>query len=209
MPVEIVQCEQNTPEWLEARLGIPTASNFKTIKAEGKDGGGSATSATRRTYMLKLAGEILTGQPAENYTNADMERGHEMEGEAREMYALTRDAEPQIVGFIRNGNVGCSPDSLLGDDGGLEIKTAAPHIQIDRLLKGKLPPEHVAQVQGTLWVTERQWWDFVSYWPGLPMLVVRVERDEGYIRQLASAVEAFSTELDALVQSIKTYRGFR
>lgn len=209
MAVEIVQCEQGSPEWFAARLGVPTASNFKTIKAEGKDGGGSATSATRRTYLMKLAGEILTGQPADNYSNDDMARGNEMEAEARDLYALTRGADPQSVGFIRNGKVGCSPDSLLGERGGLEIKTCFPHIQIDRLLRDRLPPEHVAQVQGNMWVAERDWWDFVSYWPGLPMLVVRVERDEEYIKSLATAVAAFSDELDSLVQSIRSYGKFK
>jgi hypothetical protein len=101
--------------------------------AKGKDGG---KSLTRKTYMLKLAGEILTGEPMESYSNEHMERGKEQEAEAREAYELMKDVDCQQVGFIVNGDKGCSPDSLIGDDGGLEIKTALPHIQVERLLKG-------------------------------------------------------------------------
>ena len=162
--------EQGSAEWFAARAGIPTASKFATVMAKGEG-------KTRNEYMRKLAGELLTGEPMDSYTNAHMERGKEMEDEARNTYALIYDAEPQRVGFIRNGNKGGSPDSLIGEDGGLEIKTALPHIQIERLLRNDLPPEHRAQVQGNIWIAEREWWDFVSYWPRLPMMRVRVPRE--------------------------------
>lgn len=205
MTVEILDCEQNSPEWFEARAGIVTASTFAKVLAQGKDGGASVG---RRDLMLKLAGEILTGEPApEGYRNADMDRGHEHEPRARALYAL-RYAAPTRVGFVRNGRAGASPDSLVGDNGGLEIKCAIPSVQIDRLLKGRVPPEYVAQVQGSLWVCEREWWDFMSFCPGLPPLVVRATRDETYIAKLASAVEAFNAELDAMVDSIRTYQDF-
>jgi len=200
MAPRIIDCEQGSPEWYEARLGLPTASEFSTIIAKGKDGGASVT---RRTYLLKLAGEILTGRPMESYSNSHMERGKEQEDEARQAYELMKDIDCQRVGFIVNGDKGCSPDSLIGEDGGLEIKTALPHIQVDRLLKGELPPEHRAQVQGSMWVSERKWWDFCSYCPGLPLLIVRVPRDDGYIATLSGAVSAFSMELAATVATIQ------
>jgi len=205
MTLQIIDVEQNSPEWMQARCGIVTASTFAKVLSQGKDGGASVG---RRDLMLKLAGEILTGEPApEGYRNTDMDRGHEQEPEARALYALRYDA-PERVGFIRNGRKGASPDSLVGNNGGLEIKCAIPSVQIDRLLKGRVPPEHVAQVQGTLWVSEREWWDFMSYCPGLPPLVVRAHRDEAYIAQLAKAVDAFNDELDAVVNSIRTYQDF-
>ncbi len=154
--------------------------------------------------MLKLAGEILTGEPMESYSNSHMERGKEQEAEAREAYELMKDVDCQQVGFIRNGDKGCSPDSLIGDDGALEIKTALPHIQVERLLRGDLPPEHRAQVQGVLWVAERAWIDFVSYCPRLPLLIVRVPRDDGYIATLAGAVKEFNVELANVVETIRT-----
>lgn len=237
--MQIITCEQGTPEWFEARKGIPTASEFSTVLAEGKEGllpaaimdamvksgcsaeqlasavkaaraRGASPSQARLKYLRTLAGEIIRGTPEdEGFTNSHMERGKIMEDEARDLYAFARGVDPIRVGFIRNGNAGASPDSLIGDDGGLEIKTALAHIQIERLQKATLPSEHVAQVQGGLWITGRSWWDFVSYSPGLPPLIIRVERDEAYIAQLAKAVEAFNQELDNIVQSIRTYQDFQ
>lgn len=233
--MQILDCPQGSDAWFQARLGIPTASEFSTVLAEPRGDGAlpqavmdamvknnctaaqlaaavkaakrknSSHAATRKLYMRKLAGEILTGRPAESYTNIHMERGHEQEDEARKLYAFMTDAELQRVGFIRRGNAGCSPDSLIGDMGGLEIKSALPHIQIERLEKNDLPPEHRAQVQGNIWIAGREWWDFVSYCPGLPLLVVRVHRDDGYIATLAGAVNEFNAELAELVERIRRY----
>jgi hypothetical protein len=134
-----------------------------------------------------------------------MERGKAMEDEARETYAFILDVEPERVGFVRNGMKGASPDSLIGANGGLEIKTALPDIQIDRLERDRLPPEHVAQVQGNIWTVEREWWDFVSFWPKLPMLRVRVYRDEAYIKAMSDEVDRFNDELAELVERIRRY----
>lgn len=205
--IQVIDCEQGSAEWFAARAGIPTASEFSTVMAKGKDGGASVT---RAKYMRQLAGEILTGEPApEGYSNAFMERGKLLEDEARRLYAFMKDAEPQRVGFIRNGSKGASPDSLIGDNAGLEIKVAIPAVQIERLQSGKLPSEYKAQVQGSLWVTERETWDFVSYCPKLPPLILTVHRDEEYIAALAKAVDAFNEELDALVNSIRTFQDFK
>jgi hypothetical protein len=198
--IQVIECEQGTEEWCAARLGIPTASKFATVMAKGKEGGASKT---RSEYMRKLAGELLTGEQMDCFTSHHTERGKVMEDEARTLYAFMRDCEPQTIGFIRNGQKGCSPDSLIGKDGGLEIKTALPHIQVERLLAGTCPSEHRAQVQGNIWIAEREWWDFVSYWPRLPLLVVREYRNEEYIAKLASAVDQFNEELAELVERIR------
>lgn len=200
--MQIIDCIQGEPEWFTARAGIPTASMFKTVMAMGPKGG---KSATRVDYLNKLAGELLTGEPMVNYVSPDMERGKLMEDEARDLYAFQNGIEPQRVGFIRNGDKGASPDSLLGASGGLEIKSAAAHVQIERLLDGGLPAEHKAQVQGSLWVAEREFWDFASYCPKLPLLVVRVYRDEKYIESISLAVELFNTELRQTVEYIRRY----
>lgn len=200
--IEIFDCEQGTPEWFECRMGIPTASEFKTLIGVKKD---AREKVTRQTYMRKLAGERITGVPAESYSNAYMERGHDYEDEARRAYTFMTDLEPKRVGFIRMRDTGCSPDSLVADDGGLEIKVALPHIQIERLEKNELPPEHRAQVQGSLWITGRKWWDYCSYCPKLPLFVTRVHRDDGYIATIAGAVNEFNAELDDLVRRIQNY----
>lgn len=197
--LEIINCEQGTPEWFQARAGIPTASEFSTLMAKGK---GKAESVTRRKYMLKLLGERMTGQIEEGFTNHHMERGKVMEEQARKAYALMEDAEPKQVGFIRNGNKGASPDSLIGDAGMLEIKTKLPHLQLEVLLADTLPSEHKAQVQGQLWVAEREWCDFCSFWPGLPLFVTRVYRDEEYIKTIAEAVERFLADMNEIHEQL-------
>lgn len=207
MPEIFHDLEQGSEEWFAVRAGLPTASEFKTVRANGK---GGSESVTRAKYMRQLAGEILTGEPAPaGYSNDHMLRGQEQEDDARRLFSLITDFEPIRVGFVREGRAGCSPDSLIGEDAGLEIKCAIPAVQIERLQLGRLPPEHVAQVQGSLWVTGRQHWHFVSYCPRLPPLIVRVDRDEAYIEQLARDVEAFNQELDNIVQSIRTYSDFK
>lgn len=206
MGVEIIDCEQNSAEWFAARAGVATASKFHTVMARGKEGGASVT---RAAYLRQLAGEILTGEPApEGYSNDFMARGHEYEDEARRMFAFMRDVDPTRVGFVRNGRMGCSPDSLIGDGAGLEIKVAIPAVQIERLQRGTLPTEHVAQVQGSMLVTDRPTWHFVSYCPKLPALILDVPRDDAYVAQLAKSIDAFNSELDALVASIRTYQDF-
>lgn len=204
MELQIFDCEQGTPEWYQCRLGIPTASEFQTLLAKGR--GANGESKERRTYLRKLAGERLTGDPMWTFQNEHMERGKEMEAEARDLYSMLRDVEPQRVGFLRRGDVGCSPDSLIGEDGMLEIKTKLPHLQIAVLEEGEVPAEHKAQLQGQLWVAGRQWVDFVSYWPGLPPFVKRVERDEVYIASLKVAVDEFLADLVDLVERINTYK---
>lgn len=200
--MQIVDCEQGSPEWFAARAGMPTASEFSTILASGRGGGDSKM---RRTYMRKLAGEIITGLPAESFSNGYMERGKAMEDEARRAYAFIADVDPQQVGFIVNGPKGCSPDSLIGSDGALEIKTKAPHLLIDVLEADVLPPEHKAQCQGVLWVAEREWIDLAVYFTGMPLFVKRATRDEEYIRKLAAEVDAFNEELARVVEKVRRY----
>lgn len=197
--MQIIECEQGSPEWYAARLGLPTASEFATVMAKGEG-------KTRRTYMLKLAGEIVSGQPMETYNNVHMERGKIMEDDAREFYAYTRKVEPQRVGFIRTDAAGVSPDSLIGDDGGLEIKTALPHLLIEYLLKNDFPPGHKAQVQGALWITGRAWWDLLIYYPGIPKFVVRATPDKDYIANMAGEVDRFNDELAGIVAKVRAYK---
>ena len=105
--MQIIDVEQGSPEWYAARLGIPTASAFSTILSSNKE---AKDKKTRTEYMRKLAGEIVTGEPMESYSNVHMERGKVQEDEARDLYAFMQDCDPQRVGFILNGERGCSPD---------------------------------------------------------------------------------------------------
>lgn len=198
MPVDIVECDQNSPEWYAARLGLPTASAFADVLAKGEG-------KTRRAYLCKLAAEILTGVPLESYSNPFMERGHAQEEAARRAYSLLTDAEPIRVGFIRNGRKGCSPDSLIASAGMLEIKTQRADLLIETLRLDKFPTAHVAQCQGALWITEREWCDIAVFAPGMPLFLKRAFRDERYIADLARAVDEFLADLDATVEGVRRY----
>lgn len=204
MAIEVFDCAQGSADWYACRLGIPTASEFATIMAKGKDGG---VSLTRKTYMFKLAGELLTGEPMDSYSNGHMERGKEWEAEARERYAFEREVEPRLVGFIRNGQTGASPDSLVEAAGLLEIKTKAAHLQVELLTKGPnyFPPEFKAQTQGQLMVAEREWVDLGVYCRKLPLFLTRAVRDEPYIANLRGEVDRFNDELAALVERVRRY----
>lgn len=202
--LEIFDFEQGSDEWFRARMGIPTASEFGTLLMKGKGGG---ESKTRQTYLYKLAGEIITGEPMENYTNAHMERGKIMEDEARKFYAFMQDEDLTRVGFVKNGNTGCSPDSLIGEKGILEIKTKLPHLMVELLLKDEVPNEHLAQCQGNLWVTEREWIDIAIYWPKMPLFTKRLYRDEVHIKTIASAVNIFNEELSQTVDRLRRLSG--
>jgi len=202
--LEIIECIQGEESWFRARMGIPTASKFATVmrsKGKGEDG----KSVTRQKYMDQLAGEIITGQLVEPYTNVHLERGKEMEADARLHYAFVEDRVPQLVGFVRNGNKGASPDSFIDGDGMLEIKTALPDILIDTIRRDVFPTQHYAQCQGGLWVCEREWIDLIVYWPGMPYFVKRAYRDETYIKKMAAEVDRFVDELYDLVEWLRRY----
>lgn len=190
--------EQGTPEWHALRAGKVTASEFDTVQAQGRGG----PSKTRQTYMYKLAGQIITGQVEDSYTNGHMERGKVMEDEARAWYEVVHNPVRQ-VGFIEEGRTGYSPDGLVLENGLLEIKTKLPHLLIPLILSPEFPAEHKAQCQGGLWVSQREWIDLVCYWPGMPVVVRRAYRDEVYISELAKAVSAFIDELDEITNKVR------
>lgn len=202
--IQIFDCPQRSPEWYACRAGIPTASEFSTVMAKGRDGGDSKT---RRTYLLKLAGEIVTGEPMEAYDNPYMERGRAMEDEARDLYEFLADDPLSQAGFLRDDDkgAGCSPDSLVGDKGMVEIKTAAPHILIGHIIKGTFPAEHKAQCQGALWIAEREWIDIAVYWPKMTPFIKRATRDDAYIADLEKAVATFNEELAETVERVRKY----
>jgi hypothetical protein len=202
---EILTCEQGTAEWYEARLGIPTASEFATVLMKGRKKG--AESVTRKKYMCRLAAERVTGEPREPVTSRHLERGKVMEPEARELYEFAHGVECQQVGFIRDNDkrAGCSPDSLVGEDGMLEIKSAFPEFIVEMIDSSGDPSEHTAQRQGNLWLAKREWIDLLVYWPGMPPYECRTYRDEPYIKTLDEEVERFNDELDELTERVRRY----
>ena len=200
---EIVQGSQ---EWLQLRCGLATASEFSSVLASGK---GGAPSITRAAYLNRIVAERLTGEPQISQATGkwlkDLERGKEQEPLARMAYEAKTGAYVEEVPFIKHQTLecGCSPDGLIDLDGGAEIKSVIPTVQLATWESGSYPTEHRAQVQGSLWITGRTYWDYCSYSPTLPpnlrLYVFRVLRDEVYISQLAAAVKQFLTEVEAKV----------
>ena len=185
--MRLIDCEQGTPEWLAARLGVPSASMFaKIVTTKG------AWSTQADSYINQLVAEELTGETTPVYQNEHMIRGTELEPDARSLYELMTDVSVEEVGFCLHDTLkaGCSPDGLVGEDseGGLEIKCPAPATHVEYLRGGVLPSKYKQQVMGCLWITGRQWWDFMSYHPNMKPLIVRVERDEEFIAALEANV---------------------
>lgn len=187
-----------TPEHAQARCGHATSSEFSSVLAKGQG-------KTRAAYLRRVVAEMLTGKPSETYRNAHMERGNEQEPFGRLAYEAKTLNIVEEVEFIPHPTLaaGCSPDGLIGADGGLELKSVIPAVQVETILAGGYPSEHRAQVQGNLWITERKWWDFGSFCPDMPtpelrLYVFRVERDEDYIAKLEAEVTAFVREAERL-----------
>lgn len=209
--VETFDFEQRSEEWFAARMGIPTASEFGAIMSQGEE------ARMRSRYLYRLAGEILSGQPAETYTNRAMERGIAMEPAAIANYEfLHPDAQVERIGFVKrtvrkiHGDivVGCSPDALVGADGLLQVKTMQPDLLAEFIDRGRFPTEHRWQAHGEIWVTGRAWCTLKVFYDGFPVSPEFViERNEAMIRQLSDEVERFSYDLVQVVKRIRERRG--
>lgn len=196
---------QGTPEWLAARLGRATGSRFSDVLAGGKG-------LTRKAYATQLALETITGQVAETFSSQDMAVGTEREPIARAQYeALTGNFVTE-VGFCLHGSLPCgvSPDGLVDEDGGLEIKCPKASTHAGYLALAGEPSGYTAQIQGCMWITGRRWWDFVSYHPDFPanarLIVRRIARDQAFIDRLAGEIATFDLEVRAIADLILEYQ---
>jgi hypothetical protein len=198
--VIIHDCEQGTTRWLKLRAGIPTASEFsRIITPTGK------ASGQWDDYMYTLLAERLTGKLATPYVSLQMERGSRMEAEAVAYYDYLHGVITERVGFITtdDGRYGASPDRLVGEEGLLEIKVPSPHTHVGYLLGKGADKTYKPQIQGQLLVTGRAWVDIMSYNPGLPQALVRVHRDDGFIRDLAKHLDDFCRVMAGYYEQLK------
>ena len=183
--------EQGSPEWIQARLGVVSASDMsKIITPEGK----KAVSTSWNDLMNRLIAESYSGRSDAGFTSQDMDNGKEWEDDARNYLAFDLNQQIDQVGFIykdENKKVGCSPDGLIGENAGVEIKCPRGSTHVSYLLRGKLPTAYKPQVQASLWITQREYWYFLSYYDGLEPLLLKLERDEDYIMKMQSYVADF------------------
>lgn len=190
---------QGTPQWHALRCGVITGSVIGSlITPTGK----IANNSTSRACLADLLAQRITGHSDPGFETRDMQRGIDDEPIARALYAeryapvrqagfVTREVAPGVV-------IGCSPDGLVGDDGGIEIKSRRPKIQMDTILSNAVPPENIMQVQTFMLVTQRQWCDYVSYSSGLPLVVIRCYPDAKLHAAMVDAVVAAEATLSEM-----------
>lgn len=206
--------DQRSDEWFAARAGKITASRMNDVMVERERG--EFKSGPRKgqqkpqpkaltDYAHQLAAERLTMRPRKQVKAAALAWGQTVEPAAVAAYQAETGVIVAPAEFTLHplyDFIGASPDFLVGDDGGGEIKSPeSSEVHLETLLTG-LPPEHIEQIQGGLWVTGRQWWDFVSFHPDFPeshrIYIQRIPRDDQYIERLESAC----LQMEADVQTI-------
>lgn len=199
-PIFVYDVEQGSDDWKELKLGVVSASCFdRIITSTGK------SSSRAKVYQNKLLAEWLTGVPIESFKNEWMDIGNIREGQSRSLYEMVKDTQVKEVGFVYKNHlklVGSSPDGLSQFDvitdtfkKGYETKCPSGGVHIENLLSGKIPSKHIPQVQGSMYVTGLDSWDFMSYYPGMKPLIVTVERDTRYINLMHQEIELFVEEM--------------
>jgi hypothetical protein len=191
--------EQGSDEWLQARCGILTASVIgklitPTLKVADND--------TSRGLTETLVAERISGHVDYVHPSFDMQRGTLDEPYARELYAQQY-GPVREVGFairtIGNLRLGASPDGLVEEDGGIEIKSRRPKTHIRTIVTDRVPAENMAQIQTCMLVFDRPWWDYISYAGGYPLYVERVERDEAWQTAIVDAAAKFEENAALMV----------
>lgn len=201
---------QRTPEWHAKRAGKFTGSKFVDVLARNKKTGEKL--AAWHKLILQVVVERMTGIQEEGPDSFSLRWGREVEPYAREAYELETGllvVESDFITHPKYPFTGCSPDGLIGANGGLEMKSPKDSaVHLDRFLTG-MPEDIRPQVQGCMWVTERDWWDFVSYDPRMKeshrLLRIRCHRDDKYIADLEASVleaEEAAQELQAKLERI-------
>ena len=199
--------DQGSQAWLESRMGKVTASALSNVMM-------AKTAAGYQNYMAQLICERLTGEPVETFKSAAMEHGTETEPQARAFYELETGNEVVECGFIPHptlANSGASPDGLIGDDGGLEIKAPQPAKHIKNLMGGTIDKAYMLQMQWQMECTGREWCDFVSFNPSFPahlqLHVQKVKRDQEMIEDITAAVTSFLSEMESKLRVLEARAG--
>ena len=196
----VIYCEQGSPEWHQARCGIISASNMKSLFTSR---GEKTASGVRETYLNQVIAERLMQKPMDTFQSYDMERGTLLEAQARANFEMYLDVTVQEVGFHMHDDydIGCSPDGLFADTG-VEIKCPKANTHVRYMRSKKLPTEYIQQVQGTMYVMNLERYYFMSYHPDLKPIIIEVKRDNELIDKAAeiliAAAKIVKTETEKL-----------
>jgi putative phage-type endonuclease len=193
--------EQLSPEWFAVHVGRLGGSTIKDACAKGQG-------KSRANLLYRKAGEILSGEAYEGYFNENMQRGIDLEPEARRLYELVRGVDVEQVAVVLSDDPHklCSPDGLVGDSGIIEIKCVIPSVHIETIDKDRIPAQYRKQIQWGLSICQRDWCDFISYCPkivGKSIFIKRTQRDEKLIKELHEGANAFIEDMVKLVERIK------
>lgn len=206
--MKVFRFAQYSEEYWQAKKGLPSASNFHRIITPAK--WEYATGAY--TYACELVAQYYDYNYGmhDEFSTAAMRNGTIIEPEARRAYEFYSGRDVEQVGLCISdcNRFCCSPDGLVGDEGGIELKHPTAATQVKWLLAGVVPPDHLAQCHGFLLVTKRKWIDFLSFYPGMPQLIVRVEPDEKTVK-LAEALETFGKTLTEMRRLIAEHEPMR
>jgi len=202
----VLDCAQRSDKWKQARLGRLNGSRATDMLATLKNGG---EAASRRDLKVQLVLERITGQSHENgYINSDMQRGTDVEPEALAAYEAHTGNLVQPVGYCVHESLMCgvSPDGFVGDDGLVEVKCPRSANHLAYLKAQSVPKEHLAQLVHQLWITGRQWVDFVSFDPRFPeplrLFIVRYPRNDIEIATYLQVVRIFLDEVQAEADAV-------
>lgn len=202
-----IECAQGSQEWHKARAGAITASNFAEVRKRLKTGPNKGEfSSKAKDYAFRLAIERISGEPLdEGFETWAMERGRELEPEARLEHEMQAGVVVQRAGFVLtdDGVFGASADGLIGEDGGSEYKCFVSPERLRMILIDGDTSELVDQVQGCMWITGRRWWHIALYCPALRSIGKalwwrKVIRDDDYIEAMEADLMAFARHVDAI-----------
>lgn len=203
----LAMAEQRTAEWFAARIGKATGSRIADVVKRQKNG---KPYAAYEDYLGEIVCERLTGEMNEHFISPAMQRGTDLEPEARTRYEVETGFLVVETGFCQHPEIemsGGSPDGLVDEDGIIEIKCPNTINHIKNLQRNAPDPRYWEQMQWNMECTGRDWCDFVSYDDRLPLelqiVVYRVERDDAFLVLARERVLEFLAEVDRAVADLK------
>lgn len=202
--------QQKSWEWFQARAGKVTGSelrNLITDKGTIRDW----KSGMPNSYLhLKLA-EKWRGKPLETFMGSrQTDQGNLWEDRARSYFASLLDREIKQVGGIESDDhlLWCSPDGIMAETAGLELKCPNADTHVGWLLAGdQVPKEHVLQVQFGLYVTGWSEWVFGSFVSDMPHLLLTVKPTPRLLYTIEKAVAEFQARFSIAWQMLCDLNG--